>query len=582
MPADESILASTARSGLYAGVSYPDVGVLRRLVLPLLALLAINPLRGYDLVVTDPLYGRVNASAFDQPRLYAVLTDPLAGGAVKTWFNPDSSAVEPVFLKAFVDTGASGIAISHLHASGLYDVASLAFSPADYIGAYTEIGVAGTEEGDVSRAFGVSVLSGPVDLVDYGDPAAYVPYGSFNLWVRRTVGEGEVLDLGAILGGGLGDFGYLQADPINLVGMPVIRQRRLSLDMTPIMDPLSAESGLGTYLLAPGEAEPATQLTVSLVLQDFLGTVAPSGEVFPSSSANPLVTGLSLTGPGGTVTGNWLLDTGAGSSFASFAVAKACGLIPANYATLADFMATYTGRTADIGGVGGSLKVPILEVPRLSVPTREGATLVWEHVDLLVADIAGLEGVFGMNLLVPAVTLDPANPLGSLFDISPGIFRHVVIDTTNAAQPVMRLDAPAADGTALSWIASHFTPAELLNPAKSALLSDSDGDGRSNLLEYALGSNPGAVDNAPATGGMLDLPDGRHCALTYTRPVGLTDVAYAVEVSDDLQTWSRDTSQVTLAQSSLSGATETVTYMTTATLSATGRRFLRLAVTLVP
>jgi hypothetical protein len=158
----------------------------------------------------------------------------------------------------------------------------------------------------------------------------------------------------------------------------------------------------------------------------------------------------------------------------------------------------------------------------------------------------------------------------------------VVIDTTNPTQPVMRLDAPAADGTAFSWIASHFTPAQRLDSAKSALLSDSDGDGRPNLLEYALGSNPSIADGAPAVGGMLDSANGRHCTLTFTRPLGLTDVTYAVEVSEDLQTWSRDTSQVSLAQSSLSGANETVTYKTTAPLPASGRRFLRLAVTPLP
>ncbi|MEY4489358.1 MAG: hypothetical protein RIQ79_1866 [Verrucomicrobiota bacterium] len=563
----------------------PATSGLSRFALPLLALFAIAPLRAYDLVVTDPIYGRINVSASDYPRLYAVLTDPLAGGAIKTWFNPDSSAVEPVFLKAFVDTGASGIAISQLHASGLYDVASLGFTPAaDYIGAYTETGVAGTEAGDVSRSFGVSVLSGPVDLMDYSVTSDYVPYGSFNLWVRRNVGAGEVFDLGSIfgdLGGDLGGLGLVFTDPINLVGMPVIRQRRLLLDATPIMDPLNAESGLGTYLLAPGEAEPSTQLTVSLVLHDFLGTTPPAGEIFPSNYANPLVSGVSLTHTGGTVTGNWLLDTGAGSSFASFATAKACGLIPANYATLADFMVTYTGRAVDIGGVGGALRVPILEVARLSVPTREGATLVWDHVDLLIADIAGLEGVFGLNLLLPSSTPDPANPLGSL-DFSPGIFRHVVIDTTNAAQPVMRLDAPAADGTVLSWIALRFTPADRLNPAKAALLADPDGDGRPNLLEYALGSNPQAGDGPPTTGGTLNRADGKHGALTFTRPLGLTDVTYAVEASDDLLTWSRDAAKVSLAGSVIAGAMETVTFMTTDPLPATGRRFLRLVITPVP
>ncbi len=548
------------------------------LLLSGLALAALLPARAYDLVVTDPAYGRVNASAIDQPRLYAVLTDPLAGGAVKTWFNPDTSAIEPVFIKAFIDTGASGIALSQLHASGLYDVASLALGPTDYLGPFTEIGVAGTELGDVSRAFGVKVLSGPVDLVDYTALGAYVAYGDFNLWVRRTVGTGEVIDYGAIFGGE----SFIQADPINLVGMPVIRQRRLHLDATPILDPLLAESGLGTYLLAPGAAEPATQLTVALRLQDFIGATPPPGEVLPSHSANPLVPGLILATATGQTTAEWLLDTGAGSSFASFATARACGLIPAGYANLAAFMADYSGPTADIGGVGGSLKVPILTLPRLSVPTREGATLVWENVHVLVADIAGLDGVFGMNLLLPAVTVDPANPLGSLFDISPGIFRDVVIDTLDATNPVMRLGAPAADGTALAWLAAHFSTTDRLRADRAGLLADPDADGQPNLLEYALGRDPLASDGPTTSAGRLTLPDGVYPTLTYTRPGGLIDITYAVETSADLSTWSHAPADIVLVSQTTAANVDTLTYRSAQPVTGAGRRFLRLVVTPAP
>ena len=543
-----------------------------------LALTALHPARGYELVVTDRAYGQINASAIDQPRLYAVLTDPLAGGEVKTWFNPDTAAREPVFIKAFVDTGASGIAISQLHASGLYDVASLALGPTDYLGSYTETGVAGTELGDVSRAFGVKMLSGPVDLVDYSALGSYIAYGDFSLWVRRTVGTGEVIDYGALFGGE----SLIQADPINLVGMPVIRQRRLHLDAKPILNPLLAESGLGTYLLAPGAPEPSTQLTMALRLKDFIGPTPPPGEVLPSHAANPLVPGVTLTTATGQSTGEWLLDTGAGSSFASFASARACGLIPARYATLAAFMASYTGPTADIGGVGGALKVPILTVPRLSVPTREGATLVWENVDILVADIAGLEGVFGMNLLLPAVTVDPANPLGSLFDISPGIFRDVVIDTLDAANPVMRLGAPAADRTVLAWLAGRFSTTDRLSADRAGLLGDPDADGQPNLLEYALGRDPLTADGPATNAGRLALPEGIYPTLTYTRPTGLIDVTYAVEASTDLSVWSRSPADVVLVSQVTAANLETLTYRSAQPVAAGGRRFLRLVVTPAP
>ena len=344
-----------------------------------------------EIVLADPGYDGVRASALDQPRLYTLLSDPAQGGAFITWFNPDSGQVEPVLLTAFVDTGASGFAISHLNATGDLDQPNLDLGTADYIGPFTEIGIGGQEAGDVTRPLGVWVRNGAIDGGDIL-PSEFSAFGNFNLWVRREMGAGEYNE-------------FLGVDPLNLVGMPVIRQRRLLLDPTPMAD-LGA---LETALLAPDAFEPSTQATVSLVLRDFIDT-PPSGEVAPSHEANPLVPGLTLTEGALSASGEWLLDTGAGSSFASFAMAKAIGLIPAQYATLAEFMADYDGPTADIGGIGASQIVPILNVDRVSVPTREGAVLVWKNVDLLIADVAGLQGIFGMNLLVPASRSIPMTP----------------------------------------------------------------------------------------------------------------------------------------------------------------------------
>ena len=554
-----------------------------------LAFLFALPAFAAEIVLTDPTFGEIKASALDQPRLYALISDPLQGGGFITWQNPDDGAIEPVLLPVFVDTGASGFAISHLNATGDLDQPDLGLDAADYIGPFTETGVGGEEAGDVSRPLGVWVRSGPPSESGEMLPSEFVPFGDFNLWVRRETGAGEYND-------------FLGADPINLVGMPAIRQRRLLLDPTPMeaMDPME------TALLAPGAPEPATQATVSLVLRDFVGATPPPGEALPSHAANPLVPGLTLTQGTLSASGEWLLDTGAGSSFASFATAKAVGLIPAQYATLAAFMADYHGPTADIGGIGASQIVPILKVDRISVPTREGATLVWKNVDLLIADVAGLDGIFGMNLLVPAVTIDSSTlaglGLGSgdetggnlvdllgpllalLFDISPGAFTSVVIDTTNAADPVMRLATPLAGGTVFSWLGQQFTGGERLQPAVGTLTADPDGDGAANLMEYALGLDPHTANaNATPIAGEIAMEGGKFLTLSFSRPAGGSPgVNYIVEVSNDLQTWRRGSSDVVLQETVAAGGREVLTYRSTAPLNTGTHLFLRLTVEVAP
>ena len=68
---------------------------------------------------------------------------------------------------------------------------------------------------------------------------------------------------------------------------------------------------------------------------------------------------------------------------------------------------------------------------------------------------------------------------------------------------------------ALAWNKSHFTPAEIGNAAISGPTADPDGDGTSNLLELALGSDPRQSNgvlfgikelNTPAAGLTIDFP----------------------------------------------------------------------------
>jgi hypothetical protein len=73
-------------------------------------------------------------------------------------------------------------------------------------------------------------------------------------------------------------------------------------------------------------------------------------------------------------------------------------------------------------------------------------------------------------------------------------------------------------------------------PSESKLpTADPDGDGRSNLLEYALGSEPWKSDTIPALT-LLRQPDDR-LTLGYRRPIDRADVTYAIQHSQDLVSW---------------------------------------------
>lgn len=123
-----------------------------------------------------------------------------------------------------------------------------------------------------------------------------------------------------------------------------------------------------------------------------------------------------------------------------------------------------------------------------------------------------------------------------------------------------------------SWRVSVFTTAEQSNAAISGPSADPDGDGRANLLEYALSLNPKLADGA-------DVPvvavSGGNLTLRYSK--SRTDLTYIVQTNTDLASptgWT--TTGVTQGTPDAGGN------VTASVVLDGARRFIRLQVTLLP
>lgn len=83
------------------------------------------------------------------------------------------------------------------------------------------------------------------------------------------------------------------------------------------------------------------------------------------------------------------------------------------------------------------------------------------------------------------------------------------------------------------WRLAHFSVAEAADPAVGGETGDPDGDQLANLIEYALELSPTLPDPSPVA--MVD--SGGYLGLSAPQNSAITDITWAAEVSDDLETW---------------------------------------------
>jgi uncharacterized delta-60 repeat protein len=140
-----------------------------------------------------------------------------------------------------------------------------------------------------------------------------------------------------------------------------------------------------------------------------------------------------------------------------------------------------------------------------------------------------------------------------------------------AATPIDRAFAVTTPLTGFqTWQQGFFNEGEIADANLSGPTADPDGDGFTNLLEYALGLDPKTTDTT-------DLPEVSTTATdwvyTFTRPSDRAELTYEVEVSTNLTSW---TITLTPTFVSTSGAIET--WQATYPLSSATNAFFRLKV----
>ena len=94
------------------------------------------------------------------------------------------------------------------------------------------------------------------------------------------------------------------------------------------------------------------------------------------------------------------------------------------------------------------------------------------------------------------------------------------------------------------WLAATYSAAEQDNPLITGEDSDTDGDGIPLMIEFgsAMDTTVASVDGAPEHK-VIDVAGSLHMAIEFNRLIG-TDLVFYLEVSDDLNQWTRSDATV--------------------------------------
>ena len=223
--------------------------------------------------------------------------------------------------------------------------------------------------------------------------------------------------------------------------------------------------------------------------------------------------------------------------------------------------ATVAGRVLDASGS------PALRGVQLTALSTNG------YVSILTSDSDG-------NYVVPAVpgtwTIhgSPAS-LHLLGYLEPATAAQATTTSGNVTAVDLLFSSASAQPSYATWKATAgFSESDLATPAISGETADPDGDGLTNLMEYALGGSPKVAD-APAIAPAVD-SNGSQIQITFHCDDSRKDLIYTVQSSTDLST----NSWTDIAQCTGGGLVTPISGRSTVTDSGSGGRTVIVATTL--
>ncbi len=317
----------------------------RGLMLAALLGSAAAPLHA-DVVVLGPSDG----IALDQPRVAIELIDTSSG-------EPVSMGPE-YFNECLFDTGANSVLLAGPAAQDLVDHGMVSEAT------YYEQGVAGFTAFSISQSL----------RFDFAGSS-----GERHTLENTRVMYSAELGLGSLAG---------------VVGMPGMVGRVIGMDMS------VWNAGDITYLVTevldelPDAIGPRYEVPLDIVEFAPEGQENP-GDPLPIWAPLPFINAVSHQGDQ-SVTGHFVFDTGAQLSMISSDVAFALGLDKNGDG---DFDEEKVDEL-EVGGVGGTVVIPLVELEAIGVVAKDGTELQWTKLMVGVIDIhESIQGVFGMDFL---------------------------------------------------------------------------------------------------------------------------------------------------------------------------------------